>query len=99
MKRLGYFLATSAMTAVIALGALAVTTGSASANTVCNSNGECWQTRQRYKTYPTTLGVHFYSDSWARHHKRDSKYQWRDKPSDDHGYYDHGTWHTFDEHH
>jgi len=99
MKCFGNFLATSALMAVIAVGALAVTTVSASAATVCNSNGECWQTHQRYKTYPTTLGVHFYTDRWARRHHTDHKYQWRDKQNDDRGYYDHGNWHTFDEHH
>ena len=98
MKCFGNFLATSALMAVIAVGALAVTTTSASARTVCNSYGECWQTHQRYRTYPTILGVHFYSDSWARRHRTDRKYQWRDKPNDDRGYYDRGTWHTFDEH-
>ena len=98
MKHLGKFLATSAKAAFIAVGALAVTTVSASARTVCNNNGECWQTRQRHKTYPTALGVHFYSDSWARRHRTDRKYQWRDKRDDDRGYYDRGTWHTFDEH-
>jgi hypothetical protein len=99
MKCFGNFLATSALMAVVAVGALAVTTVSASAATVCNSYGECWQTHQRYRTYPTTLGVHFYSDSWARRHHTDHRYQWRDRQNDDHGYYDHGTWHTFDERH
>ena len=99
MKHLGNFLATSAMAAVIAVGAFAVTTTSASARTVCNSYGECWKTQQRYKTYPTTLGVHFYSDSWARRHRHDRKYQWRDRRDNDRGYYDHGSWRNFDERH
>ncbi|MGC9953577.1 MAG: hypothetical protein ABSD21_04785 [Rhizomicrobium sp.] len=99
MKGLKTFLATSAVAGFIAAGALVVTTVGASAHTVCNSYGECWQTTQRYNTYPSVLGIHFYSDSWARRHRHNHRYQWRDKPSDDHGYYDHGTWHNFGEDH
>ena len=98
MKGLKGFLTTNTVAVLIGAGALVVTTASASATTVCNSSGECWQTSQRYNNYPTTLGIHFYSDSWAKRHHSDSKYQWRDKPTDDHGYYDHGAWHGFDEH-
>jgi hypothetical protein len=93
------FLTTSAVAVFIAAGALVVTTIGASAHTVCNSYGECWQTRERYKTYPSELKIHFYSDRWARRHRHSQQYQWRDKPSDDHGYYDHGTWHNFNENH
>jgi len=44
MKGLKTFLTTSAVAGFIAVGALVVTTVGASAHTVCNSNGECWQT-------------------------------------------------------
>ena len=97
MKGLKGFLTTSTVAILIGAGALVVTTVDASARTVCNSNGECWQTTHRYRTYPSVLGIHFYSNRWARRHHHDSKYQWRDRPTDDRGYYDNGTWHNFDE--
>ena len=99
MKGLKSFLTTSALAVVIAAGTLAVTTVGASAHTVCNRYGDCWQTSQRYNNYPSVLGIHFYSDSWGRRHRNNSRYQWRDKPSNDRGYYDHGNWHNFDENH
>jgi len=99
MKGLKGFLTTSAVAVLIGAGALVVTTVGASAHTVCNRYGDCWQTSQRYKTYPSVLGIRFYSDSWARRHRHNHRYQWRDNPSDDHGYYDHGNWHNFDENH
>jgi hypothetical protein len=99
MKGLKGFLTASTVAVLIGAGALVVTTVAASAHTACNSQGECWQTSQRYKTYPSVLGIHFYSNSWGRRHHNDSKYQWRDKPSNDRGYYDHGNWHNFDENH
>jgi hypothetical protein len=99
MKGLKSFLTAGTVAVLIGAGALVVTTVAASAHTVCNSYGECWQTSQRYKTYPSTLGIHFYSNSWARRHRHSSRYQWRDKPSNDRGYYDHGTWRNFEENH
>jgi len=93
------FLTTSALAVVIAAGALAVTATDASARTACNRHGDCWQTSQRYTTYPTILGVRFYSDRWQRRHHNDRRYHWRDNQKDDRGYYDRGNWHTFDENH
>jgi hypothetical protein len=101
MKGLRTFLTTSALAVVIAAGALTVTTTSASARTVCNRYGDCWQTTQRHRhnEYPSVLGIRFYSNSWARRHRHSHRYQWRDNPSNDRGYYDHGDWHNFDENH
>ena len=95
MKGLKGFMTASTVAVLIGAGALVVTTVGASAHTVCNRYGDCWQTSQRYKTYPSVLGIRFYSDSWGRRHRHNHRYQWRDNPSDDHGYYDHGNWHPF----
>jgi hypothetical protein len=97
MNGLKSFLTTSTVAVFIAAGALVVTTVGASAHTVCNRYGDCWQTSQRHKEYPSSLRVRFYSDSWGRRHRHNHRYQWRDNPSNDRGYYERGTWHSFDE--
>jgi hypothetical protein len=84
-----------ALAAILAAGAMGATTTIASADVACNSNGECWQTSQRYTTYPPALGVQFYADDWGVSHRSDTHYQWRADPKDDHGYYDHGSWKHF----
>jgi len=96
MTSLRNLLKTSALAAVLAAGATMST--AASADTVCNRDGDCWQTSQRYTNYPSILGVTFYNASWANGHRHDRKYHWRDNQKDDHGYYDRGEWHTFDNH-
>lgn len=89
-------LKTGAFAAILAAAATMST--AASADTVCNRDGDCWQTSQRYTNYPSTLGVTFYNARWASSHRHDRKYHWRENQKDDHGYYDHGEWHTFDNH-
>jgi hypothetical protein len=48
----------------LAAGTITATVAIASADVVCNSYGECWQTRERYAVtvYPTELGVQFYAN-------------------------------------
>lgn len=92
-------LKTSALTAVLATGAIAGMSTVAFADTVCNRDGDCWHTSQRYTNYPSTLGITFYDASWTNHHRHDAKYHWRDNQKDDHGYYDHGAWHAFNDNH
>ena len=96
MHSLKNLLRTGTLAAVVAAGATVATVTTASAEVVCNSDGDCWHTSQRYTTYPTVLGVKFYSDDWQSTHRDDAHYHWRDDPKDDHGYYDHGEWHAFD---
>ena len=92
-------LKTSALAAVLVTGAIVATGSAASADTVCNRDGDCWQTSQRYTEYPSTLGITFYDASWANSHRHDKKYHWRENQKDDHGYYDRGEWHGFSDHH
>jgi hypothetical protein len=84
-----------AVAAILAVGAIAATATIASADTACNSSGECWQTKQRYdvKIYPPELGVQFYDNDWRKSHETDAKYKWMKDRDDDHGYYSHGEWH------
>lgn len=67
----------------------------ASADVVCNSDGDCWHVAKRYTTYPSSLGVTFYPDTWREEHMHDTHYHWYDR-DDDHGYYIRGQWHAFD---
>jgi hypothetical protein len=88
-------LAAGALLATVAVGALAVTATSASADTVCNRYGECWTVHHRYNNYPRNLHIRFHRDDWRARHQR--HYHWRQDRDDDHGYYTHGRWHTFDQ--
>ena len=83
----------------IVVGALVVMPMSASADVVCNRDGDCWHTSQRHTDYPPTLGLQFYGDDWRDAHRSDSHYHWRDDQKDDRGYYDNGKWRTFDDEH
>jgi hypothetical protein len=90
-------LRTGALAVILAAGTMAATATIASADVVCNSYGECWQTRERYAVtvYPPELGVQFYADDWRKSHEADAKYKWMKDRDDDHGYYSHGEWHAF----
>ena len=89
-------LRTSALAVILAAGTMAATATIASAATVCNGDGECWQTKQSYAVtvYPKELGVQVYDNDWRKSHETDAKYKWMKDPNDDHGYYSHGEWHA-----
>jgi hypothetical protein len=95
MNNLKSLLKASALAAIVAAGATIALSSAASAEIVCNRDGDCWHTAQRYTEYPTTLGVQFYSDDWRDAHRADTHYHWRDDPKDDHGYYEGSEWHAF----
>ncbi len=96
MSNLKSFLKTSARAAIVAAGATVALSSVASAEIVCNRDGDCWHTAQRYSEYPTALGIQFYSDEWRDSHRTDARYHWRDDQKDDHGYYQSGEWHPFE---
>jgi hypothetical protein len=48
----------------------------------------------RWMRYPRNLHIRFHGDDWRARHQR--HYHWRQDRDDDHGYYTHGNWHTFD---
>lgn len=97
MTTIRKLLTTGAVAALVGLSALAATSTAASARTVCNRDGDCWQTSDRYD-YPATLGVRFHNDSWRHRswHDRDHyrNYHWRDQ-HEGRGYYRQGLWVTF----
>jgi hypothetical protein len=93
MTRLKTALATSAIIAGVASGALALSATTASAHVACNRFGECWHVRDRYTSYPANLGVVFHEDGWRGDGGR--HWRWRHDRPDDHGYYYHNHWRGF----
>jgi hypothetical protein len=80
----------TAIALLSAAGALALMTTSASAAVVCNDDGDCWRTKERY-TYPPTAGIHIYGDDYAID---THKYKWREaRPG--RGYWSGGVWTEF----
>ena len=94
MTNLKSVLAKSALIITVAGGVLAASATVASADVACNRFGECWTVRDHYTNYPATLGVIFHDDAW-RTANMHGRYHWRNDQTDDHGYYDHNTWHPF----
>ena len=87
MKKL---LVQGALAALLGVGALAATAGSASAYIACNGHGDCWHTTSRY-TYRPAWGVTVHDDNW-RWAARD-RYRWREHTG--RGYWRNGIWITF----
>lgn len=87
MTRIGKLLTQSAIAALIGVGAIATTATTASAYTVCNRYGDCWQTTHRYH-FPIHLSVRYRdgSDNYWRHHHHG--YRWHDEGYRDNGYWD-----------
>ena len=82
-------------TASIFGAAIAVfTSGAASAYVVCNHEGDCWHSDQRYRYHDVRVDVH--PDNWYFHrdwdHDRD--YHWRGH-HDGRGYWRNGVWIQF----
>jgi hypothetical protein len=86
------WLKTGVLGAVVAAGALAVTTQSAFAYVVCNKWNDCWRVAAR-PTYPANVKVKIYPDTWRAAHTG-PRYHWR-ADRDDRGYYDHGVWRVY----
>jgi hypothetical protein len=82
-------LTTAALAAVIGLGGLALTAGTASARVVCNAEGDCWHTDSR-ATYPNVV-LQSHPDDWYFHQKWDDQHHFRDM-HEGRGYYQHGVW-------
>jgi hypothetical protein len=85
----------AATAALLGLGALALSAGSASAYVVCNAAGDCWHTDRHYN-YNSDVGAQYHPDDWYFHqdwaHSNDRHY--RDY-HDGRGYYKNGLWITF----
>ena len=71
---------------VLALGATV-----ASAEVVCNEDGDCWRVRERYE-YKPDLRLKVYPDNWRWEESDNARYRWRDAPSERRGYWRQGVW-------
>ncbi len=82
----------AALAAMMALGAVAVTSAPASARVVCNANGDCWHTDARVN-YGPKIVLQSHPDDWYFHQKweNDQKRHWRDM-HEGRGYYMNGVW-------
>jgi hypothetical protein len=90
MRGFKTLLKTGALGAVVAIGGLAATTTTASAYIACNRFHQCWHVHTQY-TYPPTIGVSVYPDTWRWNRPG---YRWaRDR--DDRGYWYRGRWRRF----
>ena len=67
--------------------ALALSTTFAAAEVVCNEDGDCWRTKEKYDYHPD-WGVTVYDDDWKW---TGDKYRWRD-PGEGRGYWRKGVW-------
>jgi hypothetical protein len=71
-----------------AIGVLALTATGASAAVVCNDEGDCWKTKERY-TYPPEVNLNIYDDDWTWGDR--PNYRWRDA-GPGRGYWRGGVW-------
>jgi hypothetical protein len=73
--------------ALLGAGMLALTASTASAEIVCNNDGDCWHVKQRY-TYAPDLNLRVHPDNWKW--READHYRWREHEG--HGYWRGGVW-------
>jgi hypothetical protein len=72
------------------IGILALNASGASAAIVCNEDGDCWHSKEKYE-YRPDFGVRVYTDDWKW--DDDHKYRWREHEG--RGYWRKGVWIDF----
>jgi hypothetical protein len=72
-----------------AVSVLVITAGSASADIVCNREGDCWHVREARHFRPEH-GVIVHPDNWRWAEHEHGKYRWREH--DGRGYWRDGVW-------
>ena len=75
-----------------AVSALALTATAASAEIVCNREGDCWHVKMRHE-YRPDFGVVIHPDSWRWAEHEHHKYRWREHEG--RGYWRNGVWIEF----
>jgi hypothetical protein len=76
------------MSTLFAVGCTLAFATSASADVVCNDEGDCWRVKE-HRDYAPDLKLRVYGDDWKW--KEGEKYRWRE-PGAGHGYYRGGLW-------
>lgn len=77
-----------AAAAIIGAAALAATATTASAEIVCNHDGDCWHVREHYD-YQPSFGLTIHRNDW-RWRDGDDHYRWREHEG--RGYWRGGVW-------
>jgi hypothetical protein len=80
-------LATVACATLLTAGTVAFTATTASADVVCNRDGDCWHTQERY-TYPPTATIIVHPDDWKW--RDNEKFRWHEHEG--RGYWHGGVW-------
>ena len=78
-------------TKIILFGAsaLALSAANASAEIVCNEDGDCWHLRER-PVYPPEVKLRIYGDDWKWSEGDRDRYRWREHEG--HGYWRGDAW-------
>jgi hypothetical protein len=82
-------LTTIVLTALLGVGTFALTAGSASAEVVCNNEGDCWHVKD-HVTYPSGVTIQVHPDDWKWGDK--DKYRWHEPQNQNHGFWRGGVW-------
>ena len=72
--------------------ALVFTATTASAEIVCNDDGDCWHVKTRHE-YKPEFKVKVYPDNWKWADTDEKRYRWREH--DGRGYWRQGVWIDF----
>jgi hypothetical protein len=81
---------TSAKAFLIGASALLLSCTVASAEVVCNEDGDCWRVRGRVQ-YKPELRLEVRPDDWRWEERDNERYRWREAPSE-RGYWQGGVW-------
>ena len=78
--------------ACVAACALAFTATAASAEIVCNDEGDCWHIKTRH-AYRPEFRVEIHPDNWKWEEREHKRYRWREHEG--RGYWRNGVWIQF----
>jgi len=84
-------LTNAALGVALGIGTLGITMTGASADIVCNDEGDCWHVKERY-TYEPVFKVTVYPDEWKWEDKDKDRYRWREHEGEGRGYWRGGLW-------
>lgn len=76
---------------IVGAAALALTATVASAEVVCNEEGDCWRVQDRYE-YKPELKLRVYPNDWRWADTEKDRYRWREAPANKRGYWRQGVW-------
>lgn len=79
---------------IASIVALGFTASAATAEIVCNDEGECWHVKSKHE-YKPEFGVRVYNDDWKWADNDSKKYRWREHDGEGRGYWKKGIWLDF----